>query len=45
MGIGETSGYDDGIYGDKENIELYYLTPDQNGDDVPLIGTQTPGQS
>ena len=38
------SNSDDGVYGDGDNRKFYALPPDQNGDDVSLIRTQTPDQ-
>ena len=39
---GETPDSGGGVYGHKDDGESYYLPPNQNGDDVPLIGMQTP---
>ena len=41
-GRGETPNSGVVIYGDKDDIELYSLPPNQNGEDAPLIGMQTP---
>ena len=41
-GRGETPDYGDGVYGYRGYSKLYYLPPDHNGDNVPLIGTQIP---
>ena len=43
-GWGETPDYGGGVYGDRDNSESYYLPPDQNSDEVPLIRKQTPDQ-
>ena len=40
-----TPYYGGGVYVYRYNIELYYLTPDHNGDKVPLIGKKMPGQT
>ena len=34
-----------GVYAERDNGELYYLSPNHNGNEPPLIGMQMPERS